>query len=135
MIRRPPRSTRTDTLVPYTTLFRSIWSSVILEKRVANRVAAAAMVSTITALTFFSTRQSACALRLLVVGVGGGMETKAMAEVPPAWRFTGVDPSAAMLDLALQTLTPFADRVDLVEGPIDQAPPGPTPSAGCSAPS
>src|SRR3546814_7825966 len=25
MIRRPPRSTRTDTLVPYTTLFRSAW--------------------------------------------------------------------------------------------------------------
>src|SRR3546814_5721308 len=24
MIRRPPRSTRTDTLIPYTTLFRSI---------------------------------------------------------------------------------------------------------------
>src|SRR3546814_9677391 len=27
MIRRPPRSTRTDTLFPYTTLFRSEWSS------------------------------------------------------------------------------------------------------------
>src|SRR3546814_2927627 len=27
MIRRPPRSTRTDTLLPYTTLFRS-WSSI-----------------------------------------------------------------------------------------------------------
>src|SRR3546814_15509982 len=27
MIRRPPRSTRTDTLFPYTTLFRSIASS------------------------------------------------------------------------------------------------------------
>src|SRR3546814_8358553 len=27
MIRRPPRSTRTDTLFPYTTLFRSISSS------------------------------------------------------------------------------------------------------------
>src|SRR3546814_1551146 len=26
MIRRPPRSTRTDTLFPYTTLFRSNWS-------------------------------------------------------------------------------------------------------------
>src|SRR3546814_21143853 len=26
MIRRPPRSTRTDTLFPYTTLFRSPWS-------------------------------------------------------------------------------------------------------------
>src|SRR3546814_7331668 len=25
MVRRPPRSTRTDTLVPYTTLFRSHW--------------------------------------------------------------------------------------------------------------
>src|SRR3546814_9370540 len=27
MIRRPPRSTRTYTLLPYTTLFRSVWSS------------------------------------------------------------------------------------------------------------
>src|SRR3546814_14293087 len=27
MIRRPPRSTRTDTLLPYTTLFRSRWRS------------------------------------------------------------------------------------------------------------
>src|SRR3546814_3128030 len=27
MIRRPPRSTRTDTLFPYTTLFRSCWSN------------------------------------------------------------------------------------------------------------
>src|SRR3546814_8318978 len=26
MIRRPPRSTRTDTLLPYTTLFRSGWA-------------------------------------------------------------------------------------------------------------
>src|SRR3546814_1287573 len=29
MIRRPPRSTRTDTLFPYTTLFRSVVDSVI----------------------------------------------------------------------------------------------------------
>src|SRR3546814_17600271 len=27
MIRRPPRSTRTDTLFPYTTLFRSLFSA------------------------------------------------------------------------------------------------------------
>src|SRR3546814_13465410 len=27
MIRRPPRSTRTDTLFPYTTLFRSIYAN------------------------------------------------------------------------------------------------------------
>src|SRR3546814_8845259 len=31
MIRRPPRSTRTDTRFPYTTLFRSFASSKILE--------------------------------------------------------------------------------------------------------
>src|SRR3546814_10445587 len=30
MIRRPPRSTRTDTLFPYTTLFRS-WTTLLLE--------------------------------------------------------------------------------------------------------
>src|SRR3546814_15221895 len=29
MIRRPPRSTRTDTLFPYTTLFRSISSTLV----------------------------------------------------------------------------------------------------------
>src|SRR3546814_5399787 len=31
MIRRPPRSTRTDTLFPYTTLFRSVGRGVALE--------------------------------------------------------------------------------------------------------
>src|SRR3546814_8321806 len=30
MIRRPPRSTRTDTLFPYTTLFRSPYSRLLL---------------------------------------------------------------------------------------------------------
>src|SRR3546814_6033212 len=30
MIRRPPRSTRTDTLFPYTTLFRSLFSDIVL---------------------------------------------------------------------------------------------------------
>src|SRR3546814_20720147 len=33
MIRRPPRSTRTDTLFPYTTLFRSIDAPVLLRPR------------------------------------------------------------------------------------------------------
>src|SRR3546814_65368 len=32
MIRRPPRSTRTDTLFPYTTLFRSVdWAGVAVD--------------------------------------------------------------------------------------------------------
>src|SRR3546814_20160120 len=31
MIRRPPRSTRTDTLFPYTTLFRSYYADCLLD--------------------------------------------------------------------------------------------------------
>lgn len=68
---------------------------------------------------------------ILVVGAGGGMETKAMAEAQPSWHFTGVDPSSAMLDLARQTLSPLAKRVDLIEGTIDQAPEGPFDGATC----
>jgi len=61
--------------------------------------------------------------RVLVLGAGGGMELKAFAEASPAWRFTGVDPSAEMLGLAKRTLgvEPSA-RVDLIEGYIDSAP-------------
>src|SRR3546814_2114880 len=32
MIRRPPRSTRTDTLFPYTTLFRSALEALMIER-------------------------------------------------------------------------------------------------------
>ena len=53
------------------------------------------------------------------------METKAMAEAQPTWQFTGVDPSPAMLNLARNEVEPFADRVDLVEGTVDQVPEGP----------
>src|SRR3546814_1423751 len=38
MIRRPPRSTRTDTLFPYTTLFRSVWFSVAWALRPLNEL-------------------------------------------------------------------------------------------------
>src|SRR3546814_11286519 len=41
MIRRPPRSTRTDTLFPYTTLFRSFHGKTTLSEIDAKRVAAA----------------------------------------------------------------------------------------------
>src|SRR3546814_12321050 len=42
MIRRPPRSTRTDTLVPYTTLFRSSCASAASGSRKAKSAAKAA---------------------------------------------------------------------------------------------
>jgi tRNA (cmo5U34)-methyltransferase len=69
--------------------------------------------------------------QILVVGAGGGMETKAMAEAQADWSFTGVDPSPAMLDAARALLEPFASRVQLLEGTIDQAPLGPFDGATC----
>src|SRR3546814_2147224 len=42
MIRRPPRSTRTDTLFPYTTLFRSAWTRV---STICERLAATPSIS------------------------------------------------------------------------------------------
>lgn len=71
------------------------------------------------------------AAHILVVGAGGGLELKAMAQARPDWRFTGVDPSPAMLDIAHQAVVPFADRVDLLPGTIDQAPAGPFDGATC----
>src|SRR3546814_8495189 len=38
MIRRPPRSTRTDTLFPYTTLFRSIVGSFLPRRAARTRI-------------------------------------------------------------------------------------------------
>ncbi len=68
---------------------------------------------------------------MLVVGAGGGMEVAAMAEAQSTWCFTGVDPSPAMLDLARNAAKPFADRVDLVEGTVDQLPEGRFEGATC----
>lgn len=69
--------------------------------------------------------------RVLVLGAGGGLELKAFATRHPGWRFDGVDPSAAMLDLARHTLGPLAARVRLHEGYIDAAPLGPFNGATC----
>lgn len=63
--------------------------------------------------------------RILVLGAGGGLETKALAGFRPGWTFDAVDPSAAMLDLAVQTLGPDASRVTMHNGYVDDAPPGP----------
>ena len=60
--------------------------------------------------------------RILVLGAGGGLELKTFAQAQPTWRFDGVDPSAAMLALARQTLGPLASRARLHQGYIDAAP-------------
>lgn len=69
--------------------------------------------------------------RVLVLGAGGGLELRALAEAQPGWRFTGVDPSGPMLDLARETMGVEAPRAELVEGYIDDAPAGPFDAATC----
>lgn len=69
--------------------------------------------------------------RVLVLGAGGGLELKALADAHPGWSFDGVDPSAAMLGLAAQTAGPHRARIRLHEGYIDAAPDGPFDAATC----
>lgn len=68
---------------------------------------------------------------LLVLGAGGGMELKAFADSQPAWRFTGVDPSAEMLAVAAQMIGSQMSRVELRQGYIEDAPSGPFDGAAC----
>jgi len=69
--------------------------------------------------------------RVLVVGAGGGLELRALAQAREDWRFVGVDPSAEMLKLAAETLGPLAPRAELIEGYVDDAPAGPFDGATC----
>lgn len=63
---------------------------------------------------------------VLVVGAGGGLDTKALAKAGPKWRFTGVDPAPKMLALARHILgDEINPRVDLIEGGAEAAPDGP----------
>ena len=63
--------------------------------------------------------------RVLVLGAGGGLELKALAEAQPGWSFDGVDPSAEMLALAERMVGPYAARMQFHRGYIDAAPDGP----------
>ena len=69
---------------------------------------------------------------LLVIGAGGGLETRYLAAIEPGWRFTGVDPAGAMLDLARTIAGPTAvNRLTLIEGTVADAPAGPFDAATC----
>lgn len=68
----------------------------------------------------------------LVIGAGGGLEIRYLAGVEPSWRFVGVDPAPAMLDLARATVGGAAgDRLRLIEGTVVDAPAGPFDAATC----
>nr|WP_244635983.1 class I SAM-dependent methyltransferase [Chthonobacter albigriseus] len=62
---------------------------------------------------------------VLVLGAGGGLETKAMAEGHPGWRFDGIDPSAEMIRQAEIVLGPQAAKVRFHLGTVEDAPAGP----------
>lgn len=68
---------------------------------------------------------------VLVLGAGGGLELKVFTEGQSGWSFVGVDPAAAMLDLARITLGDHASRVRFHEGLIESAPEGPFDGATC----
>lgn len=69
--------------------------------------------------------------RVLVVGAGGGLELEDLAKAHTGWQFDGVDPSAAMLDLAARRLGPLTSRVTLHEGYVQDAPAAPFDGATC----
>lgn len=69
--------------------------------------------------------------RILVLGAGGGLELKALADMHDCWTFDGVDPSPEMLALAQRTIGAHVPRVRLHEGLIDVAPDGPFDAATC----
>lgn len=68
---------------------------------------------------------------VLVLGAGGGLELKALAEEHRGWTFTGVDPSAPMLRMAEKIAGSHSTRIHFLEGHIDAAPEGPFEGATC----
>lgn len=61
---------------------------------------------------------------MLVVGAGGGPELAAWGPPNPKWMFTGVDPSAQMLEIAKHKAIQRGreNRVRLIPGTIDDLP-------------
>src|SRR3546814_19096084 len=65
MIRRPPRSTRTDTLFPYTTLFRSV--ALAVEERPQGEADAESRVAMVAVRRIIARHAVIAAVRLAVI--------------------------------------------------------------------
>src|SRR3546814_14333476 len=101
MIRRPPRSTRTDTLLPYTTLFRSIRVSKVDDRLLRIRKvdavdrAFASQMGQVNASVEDRDRHTARSPRRSIAGVG--TEQTAPRNLRPAKTFKGRDIEAELL--------------------------------------
>jgi tRNA (cmo5U34)-methyltransferase len=65
------------------------------------------------------------AARILVAGAGGGAkEIVTAGALEPGWRFTAVDPSQPMMDLAVSRIAEagLSDRTEVVLGTVDDLP-------------
>src|SRR3546814_6387220 len=84
MRRRPPRSTRTDTLFPYTTLFRSgVWSAVVTSRNVLPGTEVSAVTITRTGPRPWRFKP----VTLYLVGLlATGVTLSTPAAMLPAWR-------------------------------------------------
>src|SRR3546814_16841055 len=92
MIRRPPRSTRTDTLFPYTTLFRSGFAAsfialFVLRMAVGALEAPAYPINSRVVTTWFPARERATAIGFYTSGqfVGLAFLTPVLAWLPHAF--------------------------------------------------
>ncbi len=77
------------------------------------------------------TERATASAKVLVVGAGGGLELKELAQSHPQWRFVGVDPFKPMLELAETTLGPLMTQVELHLGTTETAPAGLFDAATC----
>src|SRR3546814_1692572 len=112
MIRRPPRSTRTDTLFPYTTLFRSILAD--RHGRRAVLVPCLASFGLFGLLSALSPSFQVLLVLRLLQGVGGaGLINLAVVIIGDHW--SGIDrarlvgQNAAVLTLSLATFPPLGE--------------------------
>src|SRR3546814_14468527 len=87
MIRRPPRSTRTDTLFPYTTLFRSLPAGWLVDRFGERRILTAAHVAMAGGIGLVAASDGAIALVVGVVfcGLGYALANPATARGVLAW--------------------------------------------------
>ncbi len=69
--------------------------------------------------------------RVLMLGTGGGLELRALAEAYPGWTFVGVDPPGRCSTRPSVCSTSLQGRVTLVEGYSDDAPDSPFDPATC----